>query len=223
MTIQTETRRAGEHILSEAAGYRSREAITIDESQTLVAGQILGKITEGAKVAAGAAGVPAPAAATITAVPTAALNTKVGVHRFQCISGGAAGASKWAHTDPDGVFVGIATGDAAYTGGGLSGLTIADAGTDPVAGEAFAVTVTEPAAASGRYVMHDPEGINGSQTVAGVLFDAVTTGASETAKAVAHVRDCEVKTDLLAYDDHTTDEKTAARLGLTALGIICRA
>jgi hypothetical protein len=94
------------------------------------------------RTAAGAAGVPAPAAATITAAPTADQSTKLGVHRFECIVGGATTTSKWRHTDPDGDFVGIATGNTAYAGGGLSGLTITDAGTDPTAGEAFSVTVT---------------------------------------------------------------------------------
>lgn len=221
MTILTEARRAGEHILSEAPGTRSRESVIIDASQTLVAGQLLGQVTEGAKTAVGAAGTPAPAAATITANPTAALNTKVGVHRIRCIVGGNGNAAKWVHTDPDGQYVGIVTSTVAYSGGGLSGLTIADPGGDPVAGDEFTVTVTA-AAASGRYKKHDPEAIDGTQNVAGLLFDAVTTGVGETAKAVAHVRDCEVKKDLIGWDDHDTTEKAAAISALAGLGIIAR-
>lgn len=125
-----------------AGGTYTTRKITVAEGEVRKAGSVLGMVG-GDKEAAGAAGVPAPAAATITAAPDAGNGTKVGVHRFECIVGGAGTASKWRHTDPDGVFVGIATGNTEYAGGGLSGLTITDAGTDPVAGEAFAVTVTE--------------------------------------------------------------------------------
>ena len=221
MTVMTERRYAGEHILSEANSFRSREEGVVDASQTLVAGQVVGKITEGAKTASGAAGVPAPAGATITASPTAAVNTKTGVHRFECIVGGSGTASKWRHTDPDGEFVGIATGNTAYAGGGLSGLTITDSGTDPVAGEAFEVTVTG-AAGSGRIVMHDPEATNGAEDAYGILFDAVTTGVGETAKCVLHVRDCEVDSALIAWDDQNNTEKAAAIAQLAEKGVIFR-
>lgn len=220
MTKVTEARRAGEFILSEASGYRSRETVVIDSSQTLLAGQVLGKITQGAKTATPAAGTPAPAGATISTA-TAALNTKVGTHRFTCIVGGAGTASKWRHTDPDGEVVGVATAGTPYAGGGLSAITITDSGTDPSAGETFDVPVTT-AAASGRYVMHDPEAINGAEVAAGILLDAVTTGAGETAKAVAIVRDAEVALALLDWDDQDAGEKTAALAELATAGIIAR-
>lgn len=220
MTKVTEARRAGEFILSEAPGYRSRETVVIDSSQTLLAGQVLGKITQGAKTATPAAGVPAPAGATISTA-TAALNTKVGTHLFTCIVGGAGAASKWRHTDPDGKVIGVATAGTPYAGGGLSAITITDSGADPSAGETFGVPVTM-AAASDRYVMHDPEALNGVEVAAGILFDAVTTGAGETAKAVAIVRDAEVNLALLDWDDQDAGEKTAALATLAAAGIIAR-
>ncbi len=91
--------------------------------------------------AAGAAGSPAPAAATITAAPTVGAGAKEGVYNIVCTLGGSATASKWLVEDPDGIEVGIATGNTAFTGGGLT-FTITDSGTDPVVGEAFTVTVT---------------------------------------------------------------------------------
>ncbi len=220
MTVQTERRYAGEFLLSEAEGYRSREKVTVAVSQTLLAGQVVGKITAGAKTATPAAGVPAPAAATISTA-TAALNTKVGTHRFECIIGGSGTASKWRHTDPDGKYVGIATGNTAYAGGGLSALTITDTGTDPVPGEAFDVVVTM-AAASGYIAMHDPEALNGLQVAYGVMFDAVTTGASATGEGVVIVRDAEVDNNLLVWDDQDSTEKATARTELAAAGVICR-
>ena len=41
----------------------------------------------------------------------------------------------------------------------------------------------------GAYVAHDFEADDGSEDVAGILYDAVTTGAGEAADAVAVARD----------------------------------
>jgi hypothetical protein len=220
MTL-TETNHPAEHVISEAPGTRSREAITVASAANLLAGTVLGQVTQGTKTAVGAAGVPAPAAATITAGPTAALNTKVGVHTFVCIVGGAGTASKWRHVDPNGELVGVATGNTAYAGGGLSALTITDAGTDPVVGETFTVTVTA-AAASGKYKIIAPAAIDGTQHAAAILY-GYAEAASADADAVAHVRDSEHNADILTWSAGiTNDEKAAAILELAALGIILR-
>lgn len=47
----TEGKRAGEFLLTEANGYRSREEVTVAASQKLVAGAVVGKITTGGKFA----------------------------------------------------------------------------------------------------------------------------------------------------------------------------
>ncbi len=125
-----------------AGGIPTTRKIIIAEGEVLSEGAVLGMVG-GDKTAVGAAGVPAPAAATITAVPTASNGAKVGVHIFRCIVGGAGNVAKWEHRDPDAHYVGIATSTVAYSGGGLSGITIGDPGTDPAAGDAFIVTVTE--------------------------------------------------------------------------------
>lgn len=90
--------------------------------------------------AVGAAGVPAPAGATISAAPVVGAGAKLGVYRIVCILGGATTASRWLVEDPDGNEVGIASGNTEFVGGGLT-FTITDSGADPVVGEAFIVTV----------------------------------------------------------------------------------
>ena len=45
MATQTETRHGGEFLISEAAGHRSREEITVVSGQNLPAGSVIGKIT----------------------------------------------------------------------------------------------------------------------------------------------------------------------------------
>lgn len=142
MTKFTEGRHATEGLMSEANFHRSRGNAKIAEgTPAFDPGTILGKYDVGGKTAAGSAGTPAPAGATITASPTAATFAKVGVHRLVCIVGGSGNAAKWRHFDPDGNVVGIATSTVEYTGGGLT-FTIADPGTDPVAGDEFIVTVS---------------------------------------------------------------------------------
>ncbi len=203
------------YLISEANGDLSRKAITVKSGQGILnPGTVLGKETIAAKTAAGAAGVPAPAAATITASPTAAITTKVGVHTFRCIQGGAGTASKWAHEDPDGEQVGVATGNTAYAGGGLSGLTITDASTDPVVGETFTVTVTE-AAPSEKYVQYDQDGTTGSQNPAGILRDTVDATSADAA-GVAHVQLCTVNAAELVWPDDIEAGEIAAALEVMA-------
>lgn len=51
-TPLTESRHAGEFILSEASGQRSRENVTLAMGQVVKAGEVLGKITSGGKYTA---------------------------------------------------------------------------------------------------------------------------------------------------------------------------
>lgn len=169
-------------LFASEAGYPAitRKVTIPANAGTLAAGTVLGKISVGALTAAGAAGTPAPVGATITSTPTAAAGTQAGVHIFQCIQGGAATASKWRHIGPTGEVLGVATGNTEYvgTGAGALTLTITDAGTDPVVGETFAVTVTA-AAGSGKYKTSLAAGTDGSQTPRAILAHDVTVGASD--------------------------------------------
>lgn len=207
-----------EFLRSEANGYRSRKNIVIGASQTLLAGAVLavlaGDLTGAAVAAAGNTG-----AATITASPSVADGVRPGVYTLTAISPGATAAFLMA--GPDGVVLGEATTGSAATIAGIGPFTITDAGTDPAVGDQFLITVTADPDLE-RYVIHDPEGTDGSQYAAGILYDAVTTGAGETAEAVAIVRDAEVFADRLVWDDHNAGEKAAALAQLAALGIVAR-
>lgn len=210
-----------EFLLSEANNYRSRENVVIAASQTLLAGAILGLISIGALSAAAAAVAGNTGAATITASPAVAVGTPVGVYKLTAVTAGA--TAEWLLESPDGVELGNVATAAATTIAGIGPFTITDAGADPAIGDQFTITVSDAAATGeGQYVKHDPEGTNGSQNVAGILYDAVTTGVGETARAVAIVRDAEVIDHRLAYDDHDTTEKAAVRAALAAMGVIVR-
>lgn len=210
-----------EFLLSEANNYRSRENIVVAASQTLAAGAILGLISIGTLAAAGAAVAGNTGAATITAAPAVAVGTPTGVYTLTAITAGA--TAQWLLESPAGVELGNVATAEATTIAGIGPFTITDAGADPAIGDQFTITVTDAAATGeGQYVLHDPEGTNGSQNVAGILYDAVTTGVGETARAVAIVRDAEVIDHRLVYDDHDTTEKAAVRAALKALGVIVR-
>lgn len=163
---------------------RGEKITLISGAGSLVRGTLLGRINDGAVTAVGAAGTPAPAAATITASPTASTAAKAGVHTFLCVVGGSGTASKWEHRDPDGVFIGTATGNTAYSGGGISGLTITDAGTDPTAGEQFKVTVSI-AAGSGKYKKSLAAATDGSETPIAILAEDADATSGD-ADAIAY-------------------------------------
>jgi len=67
MTVLTEGRHAGEFLISEGPGFISREAITVNAGESLVAGQVLGQITRAAN-AASVTGSIATTTLTVTAV-----------------------------------------------------------------------------------------------------------------------------------------------------------
>ncbi len=215
VTPLTEIRHAGGYMVWDPSdGALTNEQIVLKSGAGVcTAGLVLGQITEGAKTAASAAGVVAPAGATATASPTAALNTLVGAHRFECITGGAGALSKWRHTDPNGKFIGVATAGTAYAGGGLSGYTITDSGTDPVVGEAFTVTVTA-ATPSLKYLPLDPAALDGTAVAAAILWSESKDATSADRAAAATVRGpCKINTNELVWSAATdTDPERAAAL-----------
>lgn len=208
-----------EFLLSEANGYRSRKNITIGASQTLLAGAVLGLISIGALSAeatafAGNTGDGAMGAVTVD------VGAQTGTWKVVITEPGA-NVGNFIVERPDGTIDGQGDVAVAYDGG--INFTLADGATDFVAGDGFDIVVTDAAATGeGTYVIHDPEGTNGSQNVAGILYAPVTTGVGETADAVAIVRDAEVIDARLAYDDHDTTEKAAVRAALEAMGIVVR-
>ncbi|MDO8421561.1 MAG: head decoration protein [Parvibaculum sp.] len=185
MTTLNEPNRLSDLLKMEPDSYFGREVVTIKSSVALLMGTVIGKVSVGALTAVGAASVPAPAAATITASPVA-VGAKVGVHRFVALVGGAGTASKWQHEDPEGEYAGVATGNTEYTGGGLT-LTITDAGTDPVPGEAFIVTVTA-AAGSGKYAQLTPAAVDGTADAIAVLLRDADASAGDVTDVIVLTR-----------------------------------
>lgn len=76
--------------------------------------------------------------------------------------------------------------------------------------------------ASGEYAAYNPAGVDGTETAAGVLYDAVDASAA-AAPGVAIVRDAEVNKGELVFADGTAQADIDAAIAeLAAVGIIAR-
>ncbi|QTH19655.1 head decoration protein [Rhizorhabdus wittichii] len=219
MGVLTENPRTGEHIVSEAPGTRSREAIIIAESAALLATTVLGAIPGGTATSAAKAGgntgngtfvldattpiLPRAKRGTLTARFTSTTNIRI--------------------EDADGYLIadltiGGTTGNSVTLGEQVKG--VFTQGATPFAvGDGFDVIVSKITTA---YKKLDPAATDGTQIAAGILYAGVD--ASEAAApGVAHVRDCEVNGNLLTWPAAiTTAQKDKAIGDLERLGIILR-
>jgi hypothetical protein len=215
MAELTEGKYAGEFIASEASGTRSRDVVTIASGASVVAAQVLGKITKGAATPAADAANAADTG-TIASVALAA-GAMVGAYRVTCIEPGT-NAGIFMVQDPAGVEVGIATVAVEFSAGGLT-FTITDGTTDFIAGEGFTITVAE---GSLKYVGYDQDGTDGREVAAAISYDNYDATLADV-KGVAVVRDAEVNGyDLLWPADIEAGEQAVAEAQLAELGIIVR-
>lgn len=217
MTEYTEGTHAGEFIVSEANGNRSRDKITVLSGQNLKAGAVIGATMVGATATAqanaGNTGNGAMGAITVTGPAV-----KPGVYKLTVIEPGT-NLGTFRVEDPDGVEIGTGVVASAFAKGGLS-FTLADGATDFVAGDGFAITVV---AGTVKWKEYNPANTDGSQIARGVLYDAVDASAADKA-GVAIVRHAEVRdSDLQWFSGASAAQKAAGKVDLAALGIIARA
>ncbi|TBW02728.1 head decoration protein [Azotobacter chroococcum] len=210
MSVKTETRRAGDFILSEANGTRSREEITINAAAgKLSAGTLLARITaaNAASATAGGGNTGNGTMGTITVGNEAITGTYT-----LTITEAAANAGDFSVTDPNGAVIGTGTVGVAFSAGGLA-FTLADGTNDFAEGDTFSIAVN---AGIGEWVAYDDDGTNdGRRAATGILYGSVDATSAD-ARAVAIVRDVEVIESLLiGLDDN-------GKTDLLALGIIAR-
>ena len=223
MTVYTEGQHAGEFLVSEAAGTRSREAITIGRSQSLVAGQVLALLPDNTgAVTVGTPAFTGTGNGTCTlANPAYGAGVQEGTYTVRLIEGVADGGN-WEVRRPDGTIDGYAVVGTKYAG--QVQFTIADGATDFSNAAQWTIAVTlGNATNSGKWVAFSQDGTDGSQIAAAVLWDAVTTGAGADGPGVAIVRDAEVNgAELVWPADIESGEMTAAIAQLATAGIIVR-
>jgi len=215
MTTLTEGQHAGDFVVSEAVGSRSREQVTLVSGQNLSAGAVLGQITSAVTASAAAYGTNtgdgAMGAITVSA------GAKAGAYKLTIIEP-ATDAGAFEVEDPDGVLIGTGNVAAAFSAGGLA-FTLADGAADFVAGDGFTITV---AAGSGKYKEYNPSNNDGSETAVAVLVDNVDASAADVECAIV-ARDAEVNSaELQWFSGASAGQKTTGLADLAAVGIIGR-
>jgi hypothetical protein len=167
--VLTETRHPGGFMVSEAPGRLSRDAVVIAQSQTLVAGQVLGEPTVGDGSFAAAAGV---ALGTNTgtgtmSTPSVGVGVQAGTYRMV-----ASAPLRWDVFDPAGRNIGEAFDATAFAG--QINFTITHSSTAFAAGDEFSVAATET----------DPS--DAGDFVALGVSSGVTNAATSSSSAVLH-------------------------------------
>lgn len=201
------------YLVSEAKNlYRSRDAGTvINESATdiLLPGSLLGRLTTGTAAATADSGNTGnPTVGTIT-VTSEAL---IGAYVLTFLT-----ATTFSVARPDGALLANGATGVAYDQGGL-GFTVTAGATPAVEGDAFTIAVSQRV---GDYTRHTLGASDGSQTVAGILFEEVAPGATEERTVTR--RDCEVNGPHLIYAAGSTAAQIdTANAALLALGIVVR-
>lgn len=210
---KTETKHAGEFIVSEAPGSRSRDEVTILSGQVVGAGDVVGKVFAGTAAAAAFSGNTGNG---VMGAITVSGRAKAGVYKLSIIEPGT-NIGTFEVSDPEGVLVGIGAVASAFSAGGLA-FTLADGSTDFLAGDGFNITVTPT---SEKYGLIDPEATNGLEVAAGIAFDAVDATSGDL-KGVIISRDAEVNENEIGMSDADATEKAVIKRQLAALGIIVR-
>lgn len=210
MSIKTEGVHAGEFLLSEANGERSRANITISAgSGILAAGTLLAMLTAAnALISTAQAGNTGNGTVGSASVTTAAIT---GTYVLE-ITSTAANGGQFEVTNPVGVVVGVGTVGTAFTGGGIS-FTLADGSTDFAVGDGFTLAVK---AGLGEYTPYDDDGTDDGRRTAGAILYAGVDATENDILAAAIVRDAEVIERLLTGLD------AAGKADLAALGIEVR-
>ena len=222
MVTLTEATHAGAFIVSEANGNRSRAQITVALSQTLVAGQVIGKlgVVAGITSSSAADGGNTGNGILTLANPAVSPAVKDGKYTIRIVEP-AANAGAFQVEDPEGRAVGEGTVGVAFDG--EIKFTLADGATDFVVNDSFTVTIGRETEKDEQWKILAPAAADGTEIAAGILFDAVTTDGVSTKKATAVVRHAEVRESDLSWPGGITAiQKATAIEQLLRQGIVIR-
>lgn len=218
MPVFTEARHAGEFILSEANGKRSRENVTIAAEQDIAPGTLLALLAQegGLRIDAEADSGNTGDGTIDMADPAVSAKVKHGTYTVIFT-----GETSFKVEDPDGKEIGTGATGAAFNKEVKFTIT---AGTTPfAAGDRFYISVIAESPADYEAVAFDPTASDGSEKAAAVAIYPATTGSGETVKIAALVRDAEVNGHCLVWPEGiTAGQKEAAIADLAAAGIIVR-
>jgi len=210
MATLTEGTHAGEYIVSESNGTRSREAGFLASGNDLSACTVLGQVTTASAATAGSnTGDGTSSAPT---VGTEAIN---GTYVLTCTAEDT-DAGTFSVVTPLGTALADLTVGVAYVSSHIN-LTISDGAEDFDIGDTFTVDVI-----FSEYGEFNAGASDGTEVAAAILFDAVDASSAEQ-KCVVTKRDSEVRASDLIWKTGTTEaQKQVAIASLAAIGIILR-
>lgn len=206
-----------EFLLSEAAGYRSREAVNVesDVDVSVEAGALL-SATAGSNTIATSAGAANVGNGTFAAADSGDGALQEGRYTASCVTAAANGGTFEVY-DPEGALLGeVAVDGAPHDLGGIT-VTLTDGTADFAVGDVFYADVSDVV---GNYVIADAAGLG---SVVGVLYANVDLMATDDSEVTAIMRDAEVDVEKLQWPAGATQaQKDAAVTALKNLGIISR-
>lgn len=208
-------------VVSEEPGWRSRDAATIATNQTIVVGQVLGKLGVVASETASvvyAAGDVGDGALTMDGTAPIRSDAIDGVYTVEFTGTGA--TALFNVLDPKGLIVG--EGNVGTTFAGPIKFAIADDASHHYAiGDRILVTIARPVG-DDQYKAWSPSATDGSQTACAIALYPLTT-TSATAKITAITRAAEIRaSDLTWASGATTAQINEATNQLLAAGIVLR-
>ena len=220
--VQVEPKHAGAFMVSEAPGRQSRDRFVVALNQSLAAGQAVGKTAVIAQVTSSAvadASNTGNGVITLDAAAPVAAGAKNGVYRAvnELV---ATNSGEFVVFDPDGIEIGRVAVGATFNN--QIKYVIADGATDFAIGDAFSITVGIEDT-DYQIAAYNPAGGDGSQRVAGILWEGVTTDGVNLGVGVVIVRAAEVRgVDLVWSAGITAIQRADAIRQLEKLGIIVR-
>jgi len=220
--VQVEPKHAGAFMVSEAPGRQSRDRFVVALNQSLAAGQAVGKTAVIAQVTSSAvadASNTGNGVITLDAAAPVAAGAKNGVYRAvnELV---ATNSGEFVVFDPDGIEIGRVAVGATFNN--QIKYVIADGATDFAIGDAFSITVGIEDT-DYQIAAYNPAGVDGSQRVAGILWEGVTTDGVNLGVGVVIVRAAEVRgVDLVWSAGITAIQRADAIRQLEKLGIIVR-
>jgi len=210
MAIKTEGTHAGEYIISESSGTRSRESVVLATGD-LAAGTVLGQVTTANTITIGGSNVGDGVMGSVT-IGTDAIN---GTYVVTCTAEDT-NAGTFSVTTPGGVALDDLTVAVAYVSSHIN-VTLADGAEDFDVDDTFSIDVL-----TNEYAIFNAGASDGTETAKGILFDAVDASGAEQS-ATMSARDCEVTAGELVWNSGTTSiQKVAAETSLKSVGIILR-
>lgn len=218
MTTSTEANYLNDLLKWEMENNQSREQVTVKAAESLVMGEVVGKIMKSCPTT-GTKDAGNTGAGTCTGVSAGTL-AQIGTYTLEVVTAPSTSTGLGGEIQvlaPDGSILPPAEVGTAYTNGQIN-FTVNDTGADFIVGDKFTIAIV---AGSGEIVALSLTAVDGSQDAYGIMIDAY--GATAAVQGVAIVRDAQIEASYLTWPSGASNaQKNAALAQLAEKGIVQR-